>query len=339
VIHPKVCIVNVSERCALRCVHCYLAAKEGARKEMSLEQADRLFGQLKGVKSRITGVEGDHSQIEKIVDIADRHGVRFSLSLSPLYLSEKMACDVADRVKGFTVSLDGGTPETNDRIRNCPGTFDKTIKILKFLQDNGLKHSVFCAVSNFNLNEVRLIVERIRGIANEVIFIYTSNFGRAVKEMTVSKDDWAALTGELEEIKKSDTGIRIVYEPIFCRKNKTEYPDYEPCSLYSKRMCFIDCEGNVYFCSLLAERNECMFSLGNIFKEDFSKIWAGSPKWEEFRKLNEEKTEKCNSCSALDKCSRGCFANTIVHGRQMPEGTCSSDTMPMCYMYWYGIFD
>lgn len=306
---------------------------------MSLEQVERLFAQVKDSGAKLVGLEGDHSQIEDVIDIGHKAGVGFSVSVSPPYLDEGLAERAMGKVRGFTISLDGGTPETNDRIRNCPGTFEKTMRVLEFLKSRGIGHSVFCALSNFNKDEIDLIADKVRGGPKEIIFIYTSNFGRAVKEMTITKDDWRDVTAKLEALKKSGAGPKIIYEPVFCEKGEPGYADYEPCSLYSRKMCFIDCEGNVYFCPLLAGREGCRFALGNIFKEDFSKIWGGSPKWEEFRKLNEEMTGKCDSCSALGKCVRGCFANTIVHGRQMPEGVCSKDTMPMCYMYWYGLFE
>ena len=80
-------------------------------------------------------------------------GIAVSLESNGLLFSEPFA-EVARemqsrRLLSIGVSLDGGTPETHEKLRG-PNTFRRTVRGLHFLKDRGIKFSVQCILNRGN---------------------------------------------------------------------------------------------------------------------------------------------------------------------------------------------
>lgn len=84
----------------------------------------------------------------------------------------------------MSVSLDGASPETHDRIRDVPGTWSRTIETLRVARDSGLRTQANTTVMKSNIGELADIfhVAKQNGaVAWEVFFLIRTGRGASLE--------------------------------------------------------------------------------------------------------------------------------------------------------------
>jgi len=320
---PDICIINVSERCALDCIHCYLD-KTKAQRELSLADAEILLKQIGRLRPHYVGFEGDHPQLEDLIEIACSHDLEVTVGASGVYYNREFLDRISGKVKRLLFSVDGPTAEIHDKLRNCPGLFDKTIKLIEYARDRKYKVAALCTISNENVAYIEKLYFLMLHLSVDIIsFIYTSPFGRAKNNaLSVSPDIWKSTCNKIRHLRKNEPDITIAYEPVFCNNSFTVR---NVCSIYRKQYMAINAVGEVFFCPLLM--TDPVYALGNALKGKLDQIWYKSKKWKELEQLR-TKMDICSECDTYATCGGGCFAN-VVKGNNVEK--------VLCYMYWDGL--
>jgi radical SAM protein len=86
----------------------------------------------------------------------------------------------------MSVSLDGASPETHDRLRGISGTWHKTIQSLHLAKQSGLRAQINTTVMRSNLNELAdifHIVKETGAVAWEVFFLIRTGRGAALESL------------------------------------------------------------------------------------------------------------------------------------------------------------
>jgi radical SAM protein with 4Fe4S-binding SPASM domain len=321
----KIAFVNASERCSNNCEHCYLGERDNPT-DLPLYLAETFFKQLAALDQHIVAIEGDHSHLDEIVDIAVRTGLEVTVSASSDYLEENIEV-LADKIKSLVVSLDGGNPRIHDRVRGSSGSFDKTIETIKEIQKRGGHVAVLTALSKRNISDFDEFSRFLLGLDVDIIsFLYTSSFGNAKsKDLSIPPSEWKRVSQRIERLRE-ESSTRIFYEPVFCDNN---FQDKNLCSLYTRDYMAIDPLGNVYFCPLFINKEECRYALGNITRDKLSDIWLHSPNWEKFREMKDN-LDNCHGCQDYDSCGGECFADLVLNKTEDQPKT-------LCYLHWNGL--
>lgn len=172
--------LQITDRCNLRCRHCYIGDKN--RSELSVSQIKNIlkeFDEMQGLRVLISGGEPlIHSKFEEINAILPEFFIRKVLFTNGLLLNKM-------RMKGLNVdeiqiSIDG-LEEAHDSLRG-KGTFKSAIKTVKHAIDLGFEVSVSTMVHPKNLNDFEKM---------EILF---EDLG--IKDWTV---DVPCITGMLEK--------------------------------------------------------------------------------------------------------------------------------------------
>jgi radical SAM protein with 4Fe4S-binding SPASM domain len=90
----------------------------------------------------------------------------------------------------MSVSLDGASPQTHDRLRGIPGTWQATIDALKVAKELGLKAQANTTVMRSNLNELADIFHIVRqsgAVAWEVFFLIRTGRGASLEGIQPSE--------------------------------------------------------------------------------------------------------------------------------------------------------
>lgn len=148
-------MVNITEKCNLRCDHCYITDKH--QTDFPLNKLKILiedFFQLQGLKLVLTGGEPFlYSNFKKLlVYLQEIPLQKIILSNAVLIKNNLEIIDLMeDNIHEIYVSLDG-LEETHNEIRkaNC---FQETIEGIKILLDHGFKVSINTMVHKLNLPE------------------------------------------------------------------------------------------------------------------------------------------------------------------------------------------
>ena len=131
--------LNISDRCNLRCLHCYNASGEGICRDMNLEglkHAADLLLKLKPLNICICGGEPLCSpHLMPLLDYLKSRVPQISMVTNGYLMDEQTAQKlVACGVRSVQVSLDGAYAWQHDTLRGREGAFDRAINAIRLLR-------------------------------------------------------------------------------------------------------------------------------------------------------------------------------------------------------------
>ncbi|WP_243678922.1 radical SAM protein [Vulcanisaeta distributa] len=124
---------NITYRCNLKCIHCYINAIQGlSRDELTTEEALRVVDDAHELRTPLLIISGGEPLIrEDITDVmrrANDYGIKVSLSTNGTLITRDWALKLKElNVQYVGISIDSPIPEVHDKIRGGvqggPGTW------------------------------------------------------------------------------------------------------------------------------------------------------------------------------------------------------------------------
>lgn len=159
-----VVVWNMTQRCNLKCVHCYAHAKTRARdNELSTDEGKHLIDDLAAFKAPVMLFSGGEplmrEDLPELAAYAVEKGMRAVISTNGTLITQ----DIAKTLKSIGlsyvgISLDGG-PRINDKFRGVDGAFDMAMTGIDNCQAAGIKVGLRFTVNKFNVDEVPVIFD------------------------------------------------------------------------------------------------------------------------------------------------------------------------------------
>jgi radical SAM protein with 4Fe4S-binding SPASM domain len=287
-------MINITEKCNLRCAHCYISEKHQMDYPFEkLKWVIEEFYRFQGLKLVLTGGEPFlYSKLKELLIFLHKiplqkqiltNGVLIKDNLNLLNLIKKNFTEVY-------VSIDG-LEETHNDIRNA-NCFQKTIEGIKILLENNIKVSINTMLHKQNLGEITQLGKFLKGlgpISKWIIDIPT--FDNSMRQEVIEKYKITA-----EEAK-----------PIFGKQGWGGGFEFEAENFAcGPNIMAIDVEGIVTKCGFFTEQN-----VGNIFDLGLKKSWELLQKnlnW----CLDELKCYEIG-CQYLKSCRGGCRYRAFIN--------------------------
>ncbi|MCL5072830.1 MAG: radical SAM protein, partial [Actinobacteria bacterium] len=156
--YPLTVIFNVTDRCNLRCKHCYASYYKRDAKEMSTEQIKKLLNDLKvNGCLRINFCGGEpllRPDIKELIDYAKSIGLSVDLTSNGVLVPKRIE-DIKG-IKCLTISLDG-RQEHHDLLRG-KGSWEKAMEAIKIARKNGIDVRVNMVLHKFNLDDIDYMI-------------------------------------------------------------------------------------------------------------------------------------------------------------------------------------
>ncbi|MGO9029408.1 MAG: TIGR04053 family radical SAM/SPASM domain-containing protein [Acidimicrobiales bacterium] len=224
---PLLVFWETTKACDLACVHCRADAQpDPGPDELSTAEGCALIDELAAIGSPrpiliLTG--GDCLKRPDILDLAghaqaSRVPVAVAPSVTPRLTSSTLAGLRRRGVRTASVSLDGATPATHDRVRGIDGHFDATLRAIGQLQRHGFSVQVNTTVMRSNLHEladVAALVHKRAVDTWEVFFLITTGRGTGVEATTPSENE--DICHFLVDASRYGFTVRTVEAPFFRR--------------------------------------------------------------------------------------------------------------------------
>ncbi len=224
---PLLVFWETTKACMLACKHCRASAiLKPLPGELSHKEGMRLLEDLAGFGKPLpilvfTG--GDplmRSDIWQLVDRAKELGFRVAMApaVTPKLTREVVKQMVDHGVDGVSISLDGARPETHDGIRGIPGVYERTLEVIRWMLDEGLRVQVNTAVMRDNVDELADMVKLLLdlGVGVWEVF-YLIPVGRAQRELDLTPEEWEDVSSFLYEASKYGLVVRTTEGPMFRR--------------------------------------------------------------------------------------------------------------------------
>lgn len=311
--------LHLTERCNLRCKHCYQTGKSmdemsfSEIKEAVTEISDTLaewesvYGIRYSKSFNVTGGEPflRNDILDVIREIKDQ-GFGLYLLTNGIFVDEKKAKALSDlNVNGVQVSIEG-PEEVHDSIRG-KGSYSVSMKGVRYLLDAGLNVTMNVTLSSMNADYFMDIIDMAtrKGVRRLGFSrLVPSGRGESMLKEMLSYERIRQLynkifflnTGSLEIV----TGDPVAAQSLIVEQgeDRGNIPS-GGCAAGVSGITILP-DGGLVPCRRLD------ISLGNIRKDSFREIWAASKVLEDIRSREKYKG-KCRPCMRWAHC-RGCRA-------------------------------
>ncbi len=306
---------HITERCNLRCSHCYHENYSGIN-ELSIAEllmtADKMAEALVkwGKKGSFSITGGEPFIRSEALFAVARHldtqptTAYYDILTNGSLISDEIAGDLVNlrKLRRVQMSLEGPTDELNDMIRG-EGSFEKTLRAIRNLKFRGLQVSVMTTVFRSNMSK---IVELINFLENEGVDTFAlerfipEGAGSALSSEVLESWEIRDVFKTVYEAGRTPRKIRVLmYRPLFAILDQNDPTVGAICSIGNNALTLMH-DGTILPCRRLP------IPLGNLKTDSLFKIWYdNSLLWEIRNPLNLK--GKCGTCDLVPIC-RGCRA-------------------------------
>ena len=330
---------NVTNRCNLRCKHCYISAED--RKygnELTTEEAEEFITDLAEMRAPVLLLSGGEPLIRSDIFHLSRfgtdRGLRVVLSTNGTLITPEMAKSIEKSGMQYAgVSLDG-LQAIHDEFRSLSGALEKALAGIRNCMDADVKTGVRFTVNKFNREDLPGVIDLLveEGVPRFCMYhLVYSGRGKEMVEMDTSHEEKLETIRFLvdKSIELYEKGVEVelltvdnhadgVYIYNYLMEKNPERADevmellkmHGGCSAGTK-FANVDPQGNVHPCQFWQH-----VSLGNVRERKFSEIWNDEE--DEFligmRQKSKMLKGRCGKCSFNTVCGGCRIRAEVAHG-------------------------
>jgi radical SAM enzyme (rSAM/lipoprotein system) len=295
-----------TSRCNMNCLHCGSdCSKDGSFKDMPLSDFLSALDTIDSPPSNLTVViTGGEPLLRKDIELCGREirkrGIRWSMvSNGYLYDQQKHISLLNAGLGALTISLDG-LEDTHNWLRNSNNSFSKVDMAIDLaVSSSRLNFDIVTCVNRRNIKELRSIYDYLinKGVKAWRLFTIVP-IGRAKTNQDLFLTDFQFK--ELLDFIRNCRSRKLIDIKFSCEGYVGQYE-------LMVRDSFFFCRAGINIGSVLVDGSisacpniDRAFSQGNIYKDNFFKIWE--TRYETFRDRSWTKTGQCGKCSDYSYC-------------------------------------
>jgi heme b synthase len=317
---------EVTRSCNLNCLHCRAAAEGGPYAgELTTEECFRFIDEVAAFSKPVLILTGGEPLLrEDIFEIASygtHKGLRTVMAVNGTLLNpEKAIAAKRAGIQRVSISLDGATSESHDRLRGVVGAFAGALEGIRFLKEAGLAFQINTTVTKGNLGEIKDILEltiHVGAAAHHIFLLVPTGRG---KELAGEEIDPNLYERTLEWFAEQDSQVPLQlkatcapqYYRIVHQRGGAKDLEGQGESLHTFTrgclggisFCFLSHQGDVQPCGYLE------IIAGNIRERPFQEIWEKAEVFQQLRDVNNLQG-KCGVCEYRMVCG-GCRARAYA---------------------------
>jgi AdoMet-dependent heme synthase len=290
--------MDVTYRCNERCIHCYLDHDDHG--ELTTAEIKDVLDQMAEAGVFFLTFSGGEVFMRRdffeIVEYARRLMFNVKIKTNAAMIHEEEAKRIRElSVDTVQISVYSHRPEVHDAITKLPHSFERTIKAIRFLRDQGLRVTIANVLMTVNSSDhlgVQALAEEL-GVQYSLDPTITPMMDGDISVLSLR------IPGEeLPEIFKNRALVPNQEE--FCAPpapaSEEDLESY-PCSA-GHSLCYISPYGDVFPCV------QFPLPTGNIRQQKFMDIWNFSPQMKDVRSIQAKDLTVCSSCSHVGSCTR-----------------------------------
>jgi radical SAM protein with 4Fe4S-binding SPASM domain len=183
----------ISFRCNLACAHCSVSSSPWVDTSADLDTADamRVVEQMAELNVGTALLSGGEFMLRPdacdIIRALGERGISCALETNGVTLGKAfvtLARELQEKgLLNIGISLDGGTRESHERLRG-PHSFDRTVRTLHMLRDNGIKFNVQAVMNRSNIETVPQLFDLAESLLPELeflMFAFLNPVGRGIE--------------------------------------------------------------------------------------------------------------------------------------------------------------
>lgn len=260
---PLIVFFLVTNRCNLKCKHCFPNSPHRNIDDLPLKEILPLIDEMKKMGTqRITLLGGEpllREDIGEIIKYITNKGILCDLITNGYFIEKKI--DALKRLDSICISLDGAE-DANDMIRG-KGAYKKIIESIRAAQASGLSVRVSMILTPYNIDTFDEFIETAKKMNFSVyisfmgetppdsdIYPEREKVQKFLKQLLIKKKEGYPISNTVESILYS-INWPLEYTTIMYPENIP--PDYKPveCVMGGRLFGYVDADGLVLPCSTL----------------------------------------------------------------------------------------
>ena len=235
---------NLTYKCNLKCIHCYINASNDKQDALSTEEALNLIDQFAELKIPLIILSGGEPLMRrdffKLASYARAKGLKLALSSNGTLITK----DVARKLKELNfsyigISLDSDSAEFHDKFRGVEGAFNMTINGIKNSVEAGLNVGLRFTISSLNIHRLDGYIELALKLGVKRITFYhlsASGRGKGLDNLMYTPEQYEKFINKLIDYSFKLKGIIEIettlapFDGIFIAKklarNEEEFQQY-----------------------------------------------------------------------------------------------------------------
>ncbi len=322
-----VVVWNMTQRCNLKCMHCYAKAiEEDGQDPITTDQAKAMIDDLAQFGAPVMLFSGGEPLVRKdLVELASHataKGMRAVISTNGTLISPEKAKELKEVGLSYVgISLDGGEA-IHDHFRGVPGAYKRALKGIENCKKEGLKVGLRFTINRRNATEVPVLFELLEQLEIPRIcfyhLVYSGRGSEMIKEdlnheetrrvLDLIMDHTKALhdKGLEKEVLTVDNHadgpyvyLRLLREDPERAAQVMELLQFNEGNNSGRGIGCISWDGRVH-----ADQFWRNHTFGNILERPFSEIWTDE-NIELLHKLKDKKAHvkgRCATCRYLNIC-------------------------------------
>lgn len=326
-------LLKITDRCDLRCAHCFVSAT-GTGEDMELAKLADALPRLEAARvATVTLTGGEpliHADLPAMLELLAAAHMDVTVCTNGVSLTEDLVRVAQDlgRVM-FNVSLDGLSRDSHGQFRGDRSSFEVTLANTRRLADARLLKGILSTPNNLaDVAEYAQLYDLVAELGAEYLLMNPlSSFGRGIFTQRRLRADTATMV----KIESRITSARADDGPeaVFIRFPNAARP---LTSCIAGDILYVFVDGDVTVCPYLvfatenpgAKHGRSEFIVGNLFVDD---IAARLDAYNFASRYVMGANVTCRGCRQSDACGKGCPAAVIARGGRI--GDLDSDVCPV----------
>jgi AdoMet-dependent heme synthase len=322
---PVIVSYAVTRACNLKCLHCHVSARDPMANELNLQEAMRTIDEMANLGTEALIFSGGEPLLRKdfVVTLAKYCvdlGILPAMLTNGLLLNRKVAEELKDAgILAVGIPIDSIVPESHDKLRNLPGTFEKAIKAIKTCLDVDLDVVITTMALKDTYAEIPRRIEFLSKLGIEQVAVYDLvpvGRGKDIMDQAMDQNQRISLIRYLYRMQETRdmvftmSGGVPLYPELSAMMHQRN--DTKPRDLLLKQFWVhnpIGCHAGIAYFSLRPNGDiyPCTFlpiKVGNIREQSLTDIWRNSTILNQLRNRGLLKG-KCKECQYRENCG-GC---------------------------------
>lgn len=318
---------NITQRCNLKCIHCYAAGKPDTSKELTTAQAKAVIDDLAAFGCPVVLFSGGEPFVrEDVLELAayaSQQKMRVVFSTNGTLITPEIAREIKQIGASYVgISIDG-SQRVHDAFRGVPGAFDRSVQAIRACREAGVKVGLRVTLTRDNVAELPAIFDLMREerIPRICLYhlVYTGRGAdiaahdldhaetRAALDTIINATQESFARGTPLEVLTVDNHADAAY--LWMRMVREGNPRADQVmellrmnggNSSGNGLSCISWDGTVYPDQFWRDK-----PLGNVLQTPFSEIWgkpAAGSLLQELREKPLHVTGRCAKCRFLDIC-------------------------------------
>lgn len=306
---------HLTNKCNLRCIHCYMDSGITRYEEVSVEKwkevIDRAAARYGEIFLSLTGGEPllYKGYLEILRFAKESKGASTGMISNGMLLDENKIKELEKYLDNIQISLDGATAAVNDRIRG-KGVFNRVTQSLRMLGNSKIRVGLNIVVMKSNAKDIE-----------ENLYSYIKN---ELNDMEIDLDLSSFVSeGRGRDLSENVKPMDFASTLSYTAEHFVEEDSWMPTPSYPRRSCGY---GNTIDVYPNGDVSPCLtprFIRGNLFKDGIDNVldWIDA----EREQSMVDALPECKTCDLRYICGGRCHLGTLREGNGISQVDCSED--------------